>query len=136
MSTSLERPANPLSHRRPLSPHLGIYRWRATMAMSVVHRLTGIALYGGLVGVALWLAAAAAFPGLFDGLTAILRSWFGTLLLLAFLFALYAHLFGGLRHLIWDMGVGMGSPSRDWLAWATVAAALVATVATVLLVRP
>ncbi len=128
MSTSLERRA------RPLSPHLGIYRWRATMAVSVLHRITGIALYGGLVGLALWLAAAAAAPGLFDGLTAILRSWFGAILVLGFLFALYAHFFGGLRHLIWDAGVGMGRPSRDRLAWATIVTSLLATVATYALV--
>ena len=55
----MSRPARPLD--RPLSPHLGIYRFQWTMALSILHRLTGVALGAGLVLLTWWLVAAADF---------------------------------------------------------------------------
>jgi len=44
---------------RPLSPHLQIYKPTLTMVMSIVHRITGAALYFGMLLLAWWLIAAA-----------------------------------------------------------------------------
>ena len=89
---------------RPLSPHLQIYRWSWTMAMSVFHRGTAAALYAGSLLLAAWLLAAASGPGPFATAQAIAGSWFGRLVLFGYTWALMHHMLGGLRHLIWDTG--------------------------------
>ncbi len=89
---------------RPLSPHLSIYKPIPTMVTSVVHRITGIALYFGTVIVAWWLFAAATSESYFDFVQTFLGSWFGRLILFGFTWALMQHMLGGIRHLIWDTG--------------------------------
>lgn len=89
---------------RPLSPHLSIYKPIPTMVTSIVHRLTGIALYFGTVIVAWWLFAAATSESYFDFVQIFLGTWFGRLILFGFTWALMQHILGGVRHLIWDTG--------------------------------
>jgi succinate dehydrogenase / fumarate reductase cytochrome b subunit len=97
---------------RPLSPHLQIYRWSWTMAMSVFHRVTAAALYGGTLLLALWLVAAASGPAAFDTAQAVAGSWPGRIVLFGYTWALMHHMLGGLRHLIWDMGHGFDAANR------------------------
>jgi succinate dehydrogenase / fumarate reductase, cytochrome b subunit len=104
---------------RPLSPHLQIYRWTWTMAMSVAHRATGAALYAGTLLLALWLVAAASGKASFDMAQAIAGSGFGRLVLFGYSFALIHHMCGGLRHFIWDLGKGYDLAQRMNLAKAT-----------------
>ncbi len=91
---------------RPLSPHIQIYRWPLTMALSIVHRATGVGLALGLVLVTWWLLALASGPEAFATVQAVMSSWFGILVLFLWTLALYFHLGNGLRHLIWDVGYG------------------------------
>lgn len=91
---------------RPLSPHLQIYRWPTTMATSIVHRMTGVGLTAGMVGLAWWLMALAAGPEQYDFFTAIARTPLGQLVVFGFLWALVYHLLNGIRHLAWDIGFG------------------------------
>lgn len=105
---------------RPLSPHLTIFRPLITMVMSIVHRVTGGALYFGMVLLAWWLLAAATGPGAFELANAFFGSWFGRLVLFGFTWALVHHLLGGIRHLIWDTGAGYSEAMRNGLAWATI----------------
>jgi succinate dehydrogenase / fumarate reductase cytochrome b subunit len=101
---------------RPLSPHLQIYRWSWTMAMSVAHRITGVALYGGTLLIALWLVAAASGPAAYDTAQTIAGSVLGRLVLFGYTFVLLHHMVGGLRHFIWDMGHGYDPQTRMNLA--------------------
>ena len=112
---------------RPLSPHLTIFRPLITMVMSIVHRITGGALYIGMALLAWWLLAAASGPGAFDIANNIFGSWFGRLVLFGFTWALVHHLLGGIRHLIWDTGVGYSQTMRNGLAWATIFGSVVLT---------
>src|SRR5690242_621669 len=91
---------------RPLSPHLQIYRWPITMTMSILHRITGGALYFGTLLLAWWVIAAAAGPAYFETANAVFGSWFGRLVLFGYTWALIHHLLGGLRHFVWDFGAG------------------------------
>jgi succinate dehydrogenase / fumarate reductase, cytochrome b subunit len=91
---------------RPLSPHLQVYRPQITSVLSIVHRLTGVALTAGTLLLTLWLVAAAYGPDAFTDVQAFVGSWFGQLLLWAFTFALFYHLGNGIRHLAWDFGWG------------------------------
>jgi succinate dehydrogenase / fumarate reductase cytochrome b subunit len=113
--------------RRPLSPHLQIYRPMLTMMMSIMHRITGMALYAGTLLLAWWLIAAATDARAFDTANSVLTSIFGRLVLLGFTWALFHHLMGGIRHFIWDTGRGMDHPEREYLAQATLIGGFVLT---------
>ncbi|ABS63053.1 Succinate dehydrogenase cytochrome b556 subunit [Parvibaculum lavamentivorans DS-1] len=114
---------------RPLSPHLQIYRVTITMAMSIIHRFTGMGLYAGTALVAWWLVAAATGPEAYATFQAVAGSWIGQLVLFGFTWALLHHLFGGLRYLLWDAIVATSPRSADIISWAATIAALLATVA-------
>jgi succinate dehydrogenase / fumarate reductase cytochrome b subunit len=104
---------------RPLSPHLQVWRMTLTMAMSIVHRITGGALYFGMLLVAWWLLAAAAGPNAYAIFESFIGSIVGKLILFGFTWALIHHALGGVRHFIWDMGRGFEPSEREMLALAT-----------------
>jgi len=113
--------------RRPLSPHLQIYRPMLTMLMSIMHRITGVALYVGTLLLAAWLIAAATDARAFATISDLLSSIIGRIILLGFTWSLFHHLMGGLRHFIQDTGRGMEHPQREYLAQATLVGGLVLT---------
>ncbi|SFZ85275.1 succinate dehydrogenase subunit C [Devosia enhydra] len=112
---------------RPLSPHLQVYRWTITMAMSIVHRATGIANAAGFVLLVLWLVAAAAGDPMFGAVNGLFGSWFGQLVLFGFTWSLTHHMLGGIRHFIWDTGAMMEPGRREAIAWATLVGSVVIT---------
>ena len=114
------------SKSRPLSPHLSVYKMTITMAMSIIHRITGAALYVGTVLLAVWLLAAASSPDAFATVQALWGSIIGRLVLLGYTWALVHHALGGLRHFVWDMGAGFG-PVRLTLARLTLVGSLLIT---------
>src|SRR5215468_8728125 len=87
---------------RPLSPHLTIYRPMLSMMMSIVHRLTGMALYAGSLLLAWWLLAATSGPGAYATFQSVASSLLGRVVLFGYTWALIHHMLGGVRHLIWD----------------------------------
>ena len=113
MSTFETKPTGP---QRPLSPHLQIYRPTWTMTMSIVHRITGAALYLGTVLLAAWLMSAASGKGAYDAAQWAFGSFLGRLVLLGYTWALIHHLLGGVRHFIWDVGSGFDEKTRFLLA--------------------
>lgn len=121
------RPADTES-RRPLSPHLQIYRPMLTMMMSIAHRITGGALYVGTLLLAWWLIAASMDATAFGTASATLSSVLGRIVLFGVSWALFHHLLGGLRHFVWDLGYGMDHPEREYLAQATLIGGFVLTV--------
>jgi len=118
---------SPATHARPLSPHLTIYKPLITMTMSIVHRITGGALYFGTLLVAWWLIAAATSEHYFDFVSWVFGSWIGRLVLFGYTWALMHHMMGGIRHLIWDTGAGLGKHTASKIAWASVVASVVLT---------
>jgi succinate dehydrogenase / fumarate reductase, cytochrome b subunit len=88
---------------RPLSPHLQIYRPQLTSMMSILHRITGVALSIGGLMVAWWLVAAAMGEGAYNIARDFAASPLGLFMLFGWTFCLYYHLFNGIRHLMWDM---------------------------------
>jgi succinate dehydrogenase / fumarate reductase cytochrome b subunit len=94
----------PIRRQRPLSPHLTVYRFYPTMVMSIVHRITGGALYFGTVLVAWWLIAAASGEAYFDWVNWFFGTIVGRLILFGYTWALLHHMVGGIRHFIWDTG--------------------------------
>ena len=112
---------------RPLSPHLSVYRFKPTMAMSILHRITGGALYVGTVLFVWWLVAAATGPVAFSYASAFFGSIVGQLILFGYTWALLHHMFGGLRHFVWDTGRGLSKETATLFAQATLVASLVLT---------
>jgi succinate dehydrogenase / fumarate reductase cytochrome b subunit len=109
---------------RPLSPHLQIYKPMLTMMMSIVHRITGAALFFGTLLLVWWLVAAASGPNAYAGV-----QWFmERLILFGYTWALIHHALGGIRHLIWDLGYGFGPAEREWLTAANLVGAIVLTI--------
>lgn len=114
---------------RPLSPHLQVYKFIPTMAMSIFHRITGGALYVGTLVMAWWITAAAGSEEYYSFVSGIVGSWFGQLVLFGFSWALMFHLLGGVRHLIWDTGAYMEKHTATKLAIATAIGSVVLTLA-------
>ncbi len=116
------------SDNRPLSPHLQVYRWQITMALSIVHRMTGVGLGLGLLLLTWWIVAAASGPDYFSLVNTVMTSIIGRLILLGFTWALCYHLCNGIRHLFWDIGYGFEIPSMQKSGMAVIALSIVLTV--------
>ncbi len=105
---------------RPLSPHLQIYRPLINMVMSILHRITGAALYFGTLLLAWWLVAAAQGETYFRFVNDIFSSLPGKLVLFGYTWALVHHMLGGVRHLIWDTARGFDLGTVKLLSWGTI----------------
>jgi succinate dehydrogenase / fumarate reductase cytochrome b subunit len=112
--------------RRPLSPHLQVYKWPVSMALSISHRVTGIGLGIGTLLLTWWLIAAASTDEAFATVQAFLGSWLGVLLLCAWAAALLFHLLTGIRHLFWDAGYGFEPRVYRSTGWGVIAVTAVA----------
>lgn len=117
---------------RPLSPHLSIYRPQYTSVTSILTRITGNALIAGALLVVWWLLAAATGEAHFNLANGVLTSWFGDLVMLGSLWALWYHFLAGLRHLYWESGRGFELDQAERLAWIVVVGSVVLTVLTVI----
>ena len=112
---------------RPISPHLQVYRPQLTSMLSILHRITGVALAIGTILLVYWLIAAAAGPEAFATASAFIGSWLGRILLFGWTFALYFHLSNGIRHLFWDAGFGFELKTDYASGWTAVALAVALT---------
>ena len=119
-----------MADNRPLSPHLGIYRWQITMSMSILHRATGVALAVGSPVLVWWLVAAGMGPDAFDHAHRLLASGLGQFLLIGWTFSLFYHLCNGIRHLCWDAGWGFEIKTLYVTGYAVWVVALLLTIAT------
>jgi succinate dehydrogenase / fumarate reductase cytochrome b subunit len=115
---------------RPLSPHLQVYRPQITSLLSIVHRLTGVALAAGALLLGYWLTSAAYGPETFAVAQGFLASWFGRLILFGMTFALFYHLLNGIRHLAWDAGWGFEMDTLKLTGWLVIATTVVLTLIT------
>ena len=113
---------------RPLSPHLTIYRPMLSMMMSIVHRITGGALYFGTLLLVWWLLAAASGPTAYAAFQSTAASFIGRIVLFGYTWALIHHMLGGMRYLIWDTGRGFGAAEREWLLRANLVGSILLTI--------
>ncbi|MEM9439815.1 MAG: succinate dehydrogenase, cytochrome b556 subunit [Pseudomonadota bacterium] len=116
--------------KRPLSPHLQIYRWYLTMALSIAHRASGVALSVGLIFLTWWLMALASGEQSFATVEWWKDSVLGILFLFGMTFALAYHLGNGIRHLVWDMGYGFEPEMARQSGIAVIAFAVAVTLVT------
>lgn len=114
---------------RPLSPHLLIYKFTLTMAMSIIHRITGVANYLGTLLLVAWLAAAALGEEPLGVVNSIFGSWFGQLVLFGYTWSLLHHMLGGIRHFVWDFGKALDAPGREIIVRIQLAISILLTLA-------
>lgn len=114
--------------RRPLSPHLQVYRPQITSVLSIMHRFTGVALSVGTLLLVAWLVAAAKSPSAYAAVAGFIGSWIGLVLLFGWTAALFFHLLNGIRHLAWDAGWGFDLPDVHRSGWTVVIATAALTV--------
>ena len=112
---------------RPLSPHLQVYRWQITMALSILHRGTGVALSVGLIVLVYWLLSLASGPDAYAQAQALLGSGFLKLCYAGWAFFFFYHLANGIRHLIWDLGRGFEKSQITVGGWLVVIFSAAAT---------
>ena len=117
--------------KRPLSPHLTIYRPQMTSISSIFIRITGNALLVSTLFVVWWLLAAATGPTSFAFASSVITSWFGDIVMTLSLWALWYHSLGGLRHLIWDTGRGFDIGMAEKMGWTMIVGSLFLTAATI-----
>jgi succinate dehydrogenase / fumarate reductase cytochrome b subunit len=98
------------------------------MTMSIVHRITGMGLYLGVLLMAWWLIAASSGPNAYAAVESFFGSIIGRLVLFGYTWALIHHMLGGIRHLIWDLGYGFGPYEREWLTRATIFGSITLTI--------
>jgi succinate dehydrogenase / fumarate reductase cytochrome b subunit len=113
--------------RRPLSPHMQVYRWQVQMVTSILHRATGIALAFGSLLVICGLLNLAAGEDSFNHFKSMIGSPLGMVLLIGWTWALFYHLCNGIRHLIQDAGAGYAITQFVRSSWLSVIASVVLT---------
>lgn len=114
---------------RPVSPFLTIWRWHVTMATSILHRVTGVGLYGGLLLFCLWLMAVAAGADQYGQAGAFLSGPLGQLGMYLLVACLAFHLGNGIRHFVFDSGHGLKPADADLSAWFVILFAIAAPIA-------
>jgi len=107
MPLTTELSNKPPQKARPLSPHLQIYKPQLTSALSIFHRLSGIALTFGLLVLTAWLVALASGPEAYNSFAGYTHSILGQIILFGLTLAFFFHLCCGIRHLMWDAGLFM-----------------------------
>ena len=112
----------------PLSPHM-IYKPQLTSVLSITHRFTGIFLSVGALLLSYWLLSIAMGPAAYSQALGHFTSWYGKIALVLFIFSFYYHLCNGIRHLFWDMGMGLEINSAYQSGYATIFFSIVLTLA-------
>lgn len=120
---------------RPLSPHLQIYKPQLTSVLSITHRGTGVFLTLGALFLSCWLLSIANGPESYTAVQQHVLSWYGQIILYAWVFSLYYHLGNGIRHLFWDMGFGFEIKTTYISGYIVVAVSILSTIVTWCLVR-
>lgn len=116
-----------MAFERPLSPHLQVYRPQITTVLSILHRITGVALSVGLFILTWWLLAVSSGPEAYATFQAVAGSPLGIIALVGWTFALFFHLCAGIRHLVMDCGFLFTIPEIYKSGYVVVGASFVLT---------
>ena len=105
--------------KRPLSPHLSIWKWGPAMLVSILHRVSGNALaVGGLIVLLWFLGALAGGAESYVVFERHADTWYGMLVLIGISWAFFNHLASGIRHLVLDVGAGFEVDRNN--AWSVI----------------
>jgi len=119
---------NSNNSNRPLSPHLDIYQYQITWTVSIMHRLTGVAMLFGLLLIICWFLVAAFNETVFLFIDYFLQSWMGIFIIFGSLWAFWFHFLNGIRHLFWDAGYGFNLETVARSGWTVVIGSILLTI--------
>lgn len=114
--------------QRPLSPHIFIYKPMLTMMLSMIHRITGAALYFGTALLVWWLIALASSGEAFATVTWFMGTPIGLLIMFGYTWALFHHMVGGIKHFMWDFGKAFELDTVELVAKIAVAIPIILTI--------
>jgi succinate dehydrogenase / fumarate reductase cytochrome b subunit len=112
---------------RPLSPHVSVYKWQISNTLSILHRMTGVALSVGAIALLAWIISASLGPEAYSSVQGLLSGPLGLLLLFGFSASFFYHLGNGIRHLVWDAGYGFDKDVARLSGWVTLVVAVIFT---------
>ena len=115
---------------RPLSPHLDVYAWQISNTLSILHRMTGVAMSVGAIVLIGWLVSIVAGPAAYARLNEFFAGPIGALMLFGWTFCFFYKMTSGIRHLAWDIGLGFDKSVARQTGWLVVIAAVIMTLAT------
>ncbi len=121
------------SVKRPLSPHLQIYKPQLTSILSITHRGTGVVLSLGALLLTCWLVGLATSEEAFNSLQLHASAWYGKIALAGFVFSFYFHLANGIRHLFWDAGKGLEITTVYMTGYLSIAISIILSILTLFL---
>lgn len=110
---------------RPMSPHLQIWRWHATMASSIFHRVSGVANIASILLLLWWIIALAAGGETYNCFAKIIGSPLAQLAIFGILVSVCYHIANGIRFLFFGLGVGMDKKTASLSAWIVMLSGLV-----------
>ena len=119
--------------KRPTSPHLQIYKPQITSVLSIIHRFTGIFLGIGMILLTWWLFSITIGPEMYQRTLDIISSWIGLSILFSFIASFFYHLFNGVRHLIWDAGIGFEIKTVTMTGWLIIFLSIIISLLTLFL---
>lgn len=115
---------------RPMSPHLTIWRWGPHMAVSILHRITGVGLATvGAAALVWWLVAAATGDSAYESFLGHAGQWYGIVVGVGLTWAFFQHMLSGLRHFVMDIGAGYELKTNKFWAVMTMAGSIFLTAA-------
>ncbi|PHR91307.1 MAG: succinate dehydrogenase, cytochrome b556 subunit [Robiginitomaculum sp.] len=101
------------SDKRPMSPHMSVWKWHAAMRASILHRAAAVTVYIALLVICVWLAIFAVGEAGFEAVKALVYSPLGAISFFVFSLALVYNSLIDVRHLFWDTGKGMGQKAAN-----------------------
>ena len=114
--------------KNPLSPHLQIYRWQISSLISIIHRITGILNFLGLIFISVWISSAGISENLFEYFSIFFKSFIGRFILIGFTWSISYHLLSGIRHLFWDLGYGYEIKTANFSGILVILSSLILTI--------
>ena len=116
-----------LNNKRPLSPHLQIYKPQLTSVMSISHRFTGVILSLLLLLIPFFFFVISLGSEYFNILVSVLDHFLVKLILYGVMFVVTYHLLNGVRHLFWDIGKGLSIKDSYLSGYLVIALSLLTT---------
>ena len=114
--------------KNQLSPHLQIYRWQISSLISIIHRITGILNFLGLIFISVWISSAGISENSFEYFSVFLKSFIGRFILIGFTWSMSYHLLSGIRHLFWDLGYGYEIKTANFSGILVILSSLILTI--------
>tara|TARA_B100001121_G_C18160663_1_gene376620 strand:+ start:69 stop:452 length:384 start_codon:yes stop_codon:yes gene_type:complete len=95
-----------MESKRPLSPHIEIYKWHISSLVSISHRITGIINIIGITFICLMVSFLVLGENNYEKINIFLNSFFGKFIILGLTWSFSFQALSEIRHLIMDLGYG------------------------------